>query len=307
MLDFVNAPINPTTPRLFNVVSTFAGCGGSSTGYKLAGGKVLAAIEWEEDAVKTYRMNHHGTTVLHRDIASVSADELLALVGLKAGGLDIFDGSPPCQGFSTAGKRELDDPRNSLFKEYVRLLRELQPKVFVMENVSGMVKGDMKHIFAIIMRELKSCGYQVKYQLLNAMYFGVPQSRERVVFIGVRNDLTILPSYPVAQTQPIPLIAVIPDAIASRSMKINPWIPASRPCCTLTKTSSDFQLKTKAGIRNISIQEAARLTSFPDAFQWTKHGRERIGNSVPPMFMKAIAEHISTNILSKIPEVSHAK
>ena len=175
ILDFIDAPINPTIPCLFTVISTFAGCGGSSLGYKWAGGKVLAAVEWDKNAVETYRLNHHGTPVLHRDIATVTAEELLTLTGLQVGELDIFDGSPPCQGFSTAGKRQIDDPRNSLFREYVRLLRGLQPKVFIMENVSGMVKGNMKHVFAIIMRELKASGYTVKCQLMDAAYFGVPR------------------------------------------------------------------------------------------------------------------------------------
>lgn len=198
-LDFIDKPINPPGPYRFNVITTFAGCGGSSLGYKWAGGKVLAAVEWDDNAVATYRLNHLETPVLHRDIATVTAQELLDITGLRAGELDIFDGSPPCQGFSSAGKRQIDDPRNSLFKEYVRLLRGLQPKVFVMENVSGMVKGHMKHIFAIVMRELKASGYQVKCQLMNAMYFGVPQSRERVIFIGVRDDLSLQPSHPHAE------------------------------------------------------------------------------------------------------------
>lgn len=189
MLDFINKPINPDGPYKFTVGSTFSGCGGSSLGMKWAGGKVLFAIEWDANAVETYRLNHKGTPVLHRDIATVTVEELLTLTGLQPGELDVLEGSPPCQGFSTAGKRQIDDPRNSLFKEYVRLLRGLKPKVFVMENVSGMVKGDMKHVFAIIMRELKASDYQVKCQLMNTMYFGVPQSRERVIFIGVRNDI----------------------------------------------------------------------------------------------------------------------
>ena len=83
----------------------------------------------------------------------------------------------------------MDDGRNQLFQEYVRLLRGLKPKVLVMENVSGMVKGKMKLIFAEIMRELKASGYHVSARLMNAMYFGVPQSRERMIFIGVREDL----------------------------------------------------------------------------------------------------------------------
>ena len=94
--------------------------------------------------------------------------------GLEPGELDVLDGSPPCQGFSTAGRRNMEDGRNQLFKEYVRLLRGLRPKVLVMENVSGMVKGKMKLIFAEIMRELKASGYTVSARLMNAMYYGVP-------------------------------------------------------------------------------------------------------------------------------------
>jgi DNA (cytosine-5)-methyltransferase 1 len=121
------------------------------------------------------------TPVLDRDIATVTAQELLDLTGLQVGDLDILDGSPPCQGFSTAGKRVLTDPRNSLFKEYVRLIEGLQPKVFVMENVSGMVKGKMRIVFREIMLALKATGYTVRCKLLNAMYYEVPQSRERLI------------------------------------------------------------------------------------------------------------------------------
>ncbi len=110
-----------------------------------------------------------------------------------------------CQGFSSAGKRVMDDPRNQLFREYVRLLRGLMPKVFVMENVSGMVKGKMKLIFVDILKELKASGYRVKACLLNAKYFHVPQSRERMIFIGVREDLGIEPSHPKGESKPVTL------------------------------------------------------------------------------------------------------
>lgn len=356
MLDFIDKPINPDTPRLFNVISTFAGCGGSSLGYKWAGGKVLAAVEWDENAVQTYRLNHKGTHVLHRDIATVTAQELLDLTGLKPGELDIFDGSPPCQGFSTAGKRQIDDPRNSLFKEYVRLLRGLQSKCFVMENVSGMVKGHMKHVFAIAMRELKASGYQVKCQLMNAMYFGVPQSRERVIFIGVRNDLGIQPSHPQAQTKlytfreavdGLPLSVQVPDmdhvwvdevtkktkwiGAASRlkqGEKLVPGVPSSiraymdKPLPTIQKNAMPGQPPyvrnstihpTQA--RALSIREMARCQSMPDSFRFVEalnNGMQRIGNSVPPLLMQAIASHIYMHILSKatllerVEEVAHA-
>ena len=153
------------------VISTFAGGGGSSLGYSMAGFKELLAVEWDQNAVDTFKLNFPDVPVYHGDIAALSVNEVFRLTGLKEGELDVFDGSPPCQGFSTAGKREMSDSRNMLFREYVRLLRGLKPKVFVMENVSGMVKGKMKLIFAEIMRELKASGYKVSARLMNAMYF----------------------------------------------------------------------------------------------------------------------------------------
>lgn len=180
------APRDENAPT---VISTFAGGGGSSLGYSMAGYQELLAVEWDNNAVATFKLNFPDVPVYHGDIAELSVEECMKLAGLsEPGELDLLDGSPPCQGVSTAGKRNLNDPRNQLFCEFVRLLRGLQPKVFVMENVSGLVKGKMKLIFAEIMRELKGSGYQVKCKKLNAMYFYVPQSRERLIFIGIRND-----------------------------------------------------------------------------------------------------------------------
>lgn len=343
MLDFITAPINPTTPRLFTVISTFAGMGGSSLGYKWAGGKVLAAVEWDENAVATYRLNHHGTIVLHKDIKTVTTEELFELTGLRSGQLDIFDGSPPCQGFSDAGRRQIDDPRNSLFREYVRLLRGLQPKVFVMENVSGMVKGDKKHIFAIVMKELKSSGYQVKCRLIDMSYFGVPQARERVIFVGIRNDLRIEPTYPEPQTQPIPVQIAFEGVQDLETPELPEWLKKAcremiagnyntlyaekafrkykggtggarntkllawdKCACTLVKSEIGATgLIHPDKERYLSVGEMKRLCSLPDTFQFIgqrKQAVERMGNSVPPRFMQAIAEHIYTHILSKIPQ-----
>jgi site-specific DNA-cytosine methylase len=163
----------PRTADAPTVISTFAGGGGSSLGYSMAGFREVLAVEWDDNAAATFRLNFPHVPLYHGDIAKLSVEEALRISGLEPGELDVFDGSPPCQGFSTAGKREFGDKRNQLFKEYVRLLRGLRPKVFVMENVSGMVKGDMKLMFAEILRELKASGYAVKARLLNAMYFGV--------------------------------------------------------------------------------------------------------------------------------------
>lgn len=338
-LEFIDKPLTIQEPPKFKVISTFSGCGGSSTGYVWAGGKVLLAVEWDDNAVETYRLNYPNTPIYHGDIAKLSVEECLERTGLQVGELDILDGSPPCQGFSTAGKRVMEDPRNQLFQEYVRLLRGLKPKVFVMENVSGIVKGKMKLIFADIMRELKASGYKVSARLLNAMYFGVPQSRERMIFIGVREDLGIEPSHPKAQSRgitpreafngldkndddrPFPdwlkqaaklidagnynhqsveraFVHVKNSKAGSINTKLLSW---ERTSCTLTKSEiASTGIIHPSRERFITIQEAKRIGSYPDYYQFTgKRGEQwaRIGNSVPPMFMKAIADHIWQHIL----------
>ncbi len=171
------------------VVSLFAGCGGSSLGYSMAGYDERLAVEWDDHAVSVFRANFPGVPVFHGDVGSLTVEEALQSSALQPGELDVLDGSPPCQGFSTAGKRQLDDPRNQLFQEYVRLLRGIRPKAFVMENVSGLVKGKMRLLFVEMLTELKSSGYAVQVRLLNAKYYDVPQARQRLIFIGVRDDL----------------------------------------------------------------------------------------------------------------------
>lgn len=202
----------------FNVVSTFSGGGGSCLGYRMAGYRVLYANEFIEEARNTYKANHPNSYLDGRDIRTISGDDILNIINLEKGEIDLLDGSPPCCAFSTAGSREkgwgkvraysdsaqrVDD----LFFEYTRLIRELQPKTFVAENVSGLVKGTAKGYFINIIKEMKSCGYDVSARLLNAKYLGVPQSRERIIFVGVRNDL--IEKYHVKPIHPTPINNII--------------------------------------------------------------------------------------------------
>lgn len=182
--------------KQFTVISTFSGCGGSSLGYKLAGFKELLAIDYNKNAAKTFKLNFPEVPFLLKDIKQVTNKEIFNITNLKVGELDILDGSPPCQGFSIAGKRDVNDNRNTLFLEYVRLIKELKPKIFIMENVAGMLIGSMKQLFLEILTTLKSLDYNVKVKLLNAANYGVPQSRRRLFFIGVRKDLGFEPIFP---------------------------------------------------------------------------------------------------------------
>ena len=207
------------------VASTFAGCGGSSIGYRMAGYRVLWANEFVPAAQDSYRANKAEWTILDgRDIKVVRPEDVMADHGLKVGELDVLDGSPPCQSFSTAGKRArgwgkertyehgAKQLNENLFPEYVRLLRGLMPRAFVAENVSGLVKGVAKGFFIDILRELKASGYRVEARLLDAQWLGVPQTRQRIIFVGVREDLGLGPVFPA----PLPYRYSVREAL--------PWI-----------------------------------------------------------------------------------
>lgn len=324
------APRDANAPTL---VSTFAGCGGSSLGYSIAGFRELLAVEWDDNAVETFHLNFPEVDVFAGDIAALSVDEALQRIGLAPGELDILDGSPPCQGFSTAGKRALDDERNQLFREFGRLLSGLRPKVFVMENVSGMVKGKMKLLFVEILKDLKARGYRVSARLMNAMWYHVPQSRQRLIFIGVREDLGIDPSHPSPEARQIKagdaLVGCEPRTFARplarigkqiwhtarpgqygnnldwagpnkffNSLKVDPEKPS--PTIPKNYPGGGGHMHWDEP-RSFTIEEVARLTSFPDPFRFIGSFEKqwaRIGNSVPPMFMRAIAAHAREAILT---------
>jgi len=190
--------------ELFTVVSTFAGGGGSSTGYRLAGGKVVAINEFVEEAVATYSRNFPDTKVILGDIKNITGDDLLKIGNMKKGELDILDGSPPCSAFSTSGKgkkgwnreKKYSDGKTvknieDLFLEYIRIAEDISPKVIVAENVEGITaRAAIEKLREFVTGfERVAPGYQVVYQVMDASKFGVPQSRMRTFFVGVRNDV----------------------------------------------------------------------------------------------------------------------
>lgn len=208
----------------FVVASLFAGCGGSSLGYRMAGFKVALAAEFVPAAQESYRANAApGTVVWGGDVRDLTGSEFSALTGIATGDLDVLDGSPPCQAFSTSGKRDKGwgtDKRyehgatqrnEDLFFDFCRVRDEIMPRAFVAENVSGLVKGKAKGYFLEILRRLK-VGYRVEARLLDAQWLGVPQQRERVIFVGVREDLGVDPAFPA----PLPYRYSVRDAL--------PWI-----------------------------------------------------------------------------------
>ena len=218
--------------ELFTVVSTFAGGGGSSTGYRIAGGKVIAINEFVEEAIKTYSTNFPDTKIIPGDIKKLSGKDFLDVANLEPGELDILDGSPPCSAFSLAGKREKNwkgatkhitesyidfdtgevinssetivksgvksysddqvvEAIEDLFLEYIRIAKEIQPKVIIAENVKGITIGEAQKKLIEFQNEFEKIepGYIVTHHVLNAADYGVPQARERLFFICIRQDV----------------------------------------------------------------------------------------------------------------------
>ncbi|QDD11011.1 DNA cytosine methyltransferase [Candidatus Methylopumilus planktonicus] len=172
------------------VIDIFAGCGGFSLGFQLANFNSQLAIEVDSWASETFAFNHPGVKVITEDIRKISIKDL------KLPKIDGIIGGPPCQGFSLSGNRDTKDPRNSLFMEFVRFVYELKPKFFVMENVLGLLSmKTKKNIFVkdIIEEEFNRAGYNLVVKVLNSANYGVPQLRQRVFFIGIRNDLPFIP------------------------------------------------------------------------------------------------------------------
>lgn len=175
------------------IIDLFAGCGGLSTGYEMAGFKIPLAVEKDDWASETYRFNHPNTKVITSDITQIHDLDLLVLKNVKVDGII---GGPPCQGFSLSGNRDKKDPRNSLFMDFVRFVKHFKPSFFMMENVPGLLsmknaKGEF--VKDLILSEYDKSGYNATYKVLNAAEYGVPQSRTRVIFIGIRKDLPFIP------------------------------------------------------------------------------------------------------------------
>lgn len=173
---------------MLNFFDLFCGCGGFTQGFKQAGFTPCLGIDMWSDATTTHHLNFPNCAIINDDITKVTANDLLKASGLSKSEVDVIIGGPPCQGFSISGKRLIDDPRNVLYKSFVQIVGAIQPKVFVMENVPGLVsmaKGAVKNA---VIEDFTNMGYNVEWDILAADDFGVPQHRRRVFFVGLNKE-----------------------------------------------------------------------------------------------------------------------
>jgi len=172
--------------QMIKTIDLFAGAGGITEGFRKAGYSCVCANDFDEEAQHTFTYNHPNVPYLLKDIKETTADEILVKAGCSANEIDVITGGPPCQGFSLAGQRLSDDPRNTLFREYIRIAKDIQPKVIFFENVNGIMTMQGGKVLDAIVAEFGEIGYKCQYAIVNAADYGVPQARPRFVLIGVR-------------------------------------------------------------------------------------------------------------------------
>ena len=308
------------------VASLFCGCGGSDLGliggftylgqdYKKLDYQIKYALDFDKFAVETYNANFAHKAVCD-DITKVDFSTIPDV--------DMMIGGFPCQSFSTVNPtKDTNDARANLYKEIVRFLKEKKPKFFICENVKGLLTLQGGSIIKKITNEFSDCGYKIKYQLVKAVEYGIPQRRERVIIVGIRKDIKTEFEYPkiiCTEDDATPLSKVI-DKLdikeekyyfsqravegmknAKNNMKRGLWQSLDKPCLTLTSHLAKVSINSRDPIllvnpkkelyRRFTPREAARIQSFPDTFVLNKSepkSYKQIGNAIPPVLMWHIA------------------
>ena len=311
------------------VASLFCGCGGSDLGtiggFKFLGKEytrlpfdIVYAVDFDAKAVETYNHNFEHPAVC-ADVCNVDFDNIPDV--------DMIIGGFPCQSFSTVNPtKDTNDARANLYKQIVRILHTKKPKVFICENVKGLLQLQYGAIIRRIAKEFEDEGYNVQYQLIKAVEFGVPQRRERVIIVGIRKDIDFCYNFPsplLKESEYVPLKKVIDKLAidnqkyyfsqravegmknAKNNMKRGLWQDLDRPSLTITSHLAKTSINSRDPVllvdpekeiyRRFTPQEAARIQSFPDTFEFPvsdPYAYRQIGNAVPPVMMWYVASSV---------------
>lgn len=339
----------------FKVIDLFCGCGGLSYGFIEAGYDVVLGIDYWKDAIDTFERNHKNSKGIVADLFNETPESISKLTGITE--VDVIVGGPPCQGFSIAGKRIVDDERNILYKSFVHFVDYFKPKAFVMENVPNIVSMGSGFVKDSIIDDFQNIGYTVVYKVLIASDYGVPQNRKRAIFIGLMNGkkfdfptsnningnqvpvfdaISDLPEHSVKDgssylcsptteyqkmirqnsnkiynheitkhsLKTIEIISMVPNGGNYKDLPIEyqktrnvniAWtrLNSQKPSFTIdTGHRHHFHYKYN---RVPTVRESARIQSFPDCFVFygSKTSQyKQVGNAVPPLFAKIIAEQL---------------
>lgn len=309
--------------KKLKVISLFSGCGGMDLGFKKAGFEIVWANDNFDDAVETYKKNI-GEEIVFGDIENIKLSTIPDA--------DVIIGGFPCQGFSIANmKRKVEDERNVLYKYFVEIVKTKKPKFFVAENVKGILSLGEGEVIKKIVKDFESVGYKVQYHLFNTADYGVPQTRQRVIILGVRSDLKIQPVFPPKPTHSNKNISGLKSHVSigevldglpnpddkhniknhvytKYKQKFNGYISnrkidPTKPSPTITARGDG---KGGAMIHNhpsaprrLSCRELALIQGFPMNFEFSGSMTSiyrQIGNAVPPIFAEKIAKVILNSV-----------
>ena len=324
---------------MYKVVSLFCGCGGAD--YGILGGfvynnqnyeklpfNVVYATDIDEKAVATYKKNFPDGTVVCSDIKNLDVNSIPAC--------DVLIGGFPCQSFSTLNptKNPFDD-RAQLYKEMVRIAKEKKPKIIIAENVKGFKTLHGGLIFNTVISEFEKAGYKITSSLINASDYGVPQKRERIIIVGVADNIKTEFKFPPKTTEndKVPLSVAVPKVDiddkkyyfseravaglkkAKNNMKRGLAQNLDEPCLTVTSHLAKTSLNSRDPVllvdpekelyRRFTPREAARIQSFPDTFEFAGselNAYKQIGNAIPPVMFWHIGKSVSNIFLNNITE-----
>ena len=231
------------------VIDLFSGCGGMSLGLEKAGYDIVYANDINDDALKTYKHNFPDVVVEHGDVTEIDPSEVSKKIKRKR--VDVIVAGAPCQGFSTSGKRNPDDPRSKLFLQIIKFLKVFRPKIFVMENVSGLLSMGKGNTMKTIMENFEKNGYNITYKVLAADEFGIPQMRNRVFIVGSLKQISSEEIFPIpSKRKPVSVKDAISDLAflvlgdQSDAYRIKPMTP--------------YQRKMRKGMKTLHNHESAK-------------------------------------------------
>lgn len=337
------------------IIDLFCGIGGLSLGFEQAGFKVVSAIDMWNDAILTYNHNRTEKVAKTETVESFNETELPELI--KKEKITGIIGGPPCQGFSTVGKRDVDDPRNKMYLEFYKAVKITSPDFFVIENVRGMLTLNNGAFVKDLLERFgeKGLGYTINYQLLNAADYGIPQNRYRVFYVGIKGKKFSFPApydhkltakdgisdlegstnekygsapqnsyqrllrgsckHPLNQDytshteQTVSIISQVPDGGSIKDLPQDVWqvrkynkaferMGTFKPSNTIDTGHRNYFHYSEPRIP--TVRESARIQSFPDDFEiiGTRGSQyKQVGNAVPPMLAKVIAEQIKKTLV----------
>ena len=229
------------------IIDLFCGCGGLSRGFEMAGFEIAVAVDMWKDAVVTYNHNHQGKVAICDDIGNLD-DKYLEEIMQKGEVIGVI-GGPPCQGYSTVGTRDVNDPRNHLYLEYCRVVEKVKPEFFVIENVKGLLTLGGGSFKEDIVDRFEKLGYKVKYKILNAADYGIPQNRRRVFFVGMKNDKF---NFPMVKDYKVTTNDALSDLPSLENQ--------SESCNYISEPQNDYQKKMREHSDKVMNHQATKHT-----------------------------------------------